>query len=351
MYKVFLTFILSLFAFQNYGPREVDPKTDEFRCKEPPAKVFKSADMSILLAKTVIKDLAFAKVDIKSNPVVLSKVTGPSQNKLARDYLRYLAKHRERYNHDQILSPKFSTVNPSDGWFSITVSQEKWLEPNNEFIEIIPHISKKEFEIHIYRDKDNILKALISSTFSKNVILKYKDLERLKEAPNHPEHEIKMTWYNGENKLYIDGVLVDVHPKDVDSSFTQLEEGVIEISKSDGDVFRALNALGPENGAIGFFISKEDWLENNGEYISIFPHIFISEQNFEVHGYRDKDYVLRFLISTSHSKNVILEFSDLGRLKEHPEHPNHFIQIVWNKEKKKLYVDEGDPVDAYPKER
>ena len=129
----------------------------------------------------------------------------------------------------------------------------------------------------------------------------------------------------------------------------KLKERLFKVGKSDGDIFRALYNIGPEKGRIGFSISKEDWLNNNGEFINIFPHIYISEQNFEVHGYRDEDFVFKFLFSTSYSRNVILQFSDLEGLKNDPLHPRHFIQVAWHNEQKELYINKGEPIDIYPR--
>ena len=252
---------------------------------------------------------------------------------------------------DKACKELFSEVDPNDGFFSISSSDEGWLERNNNFVEIIPHITRQDFEFHLYRDTDNVLKALITNSFSKKAMLTYEDLERLKTHRTHPKHNIKVTWYQGENKLYIDEVLVDVYPKEIDSSLVKLREGLFKVGPSDGDVFRSLCHIGPEKGRIGFDISKEDWLENNGEFINIFPHIYISEKDFEVHGYRDEEYVFNFLISTSYSRNVILQFSDLDGLKNHAEHHRHFVQVAWHNEEKKLYINEGEPVDTYPGKR
>ena len=244
---------------------------------------------------------------------------------------------------------KFSNINPADGFFVYNFNNEDWLEPNGELVEIIPHVSKDDFEVHLFRDKDNMFKAMISNAFSKNVILKFDDLAWIKNNTNHPKHEIKLAWYNGEIKLYIDETIVDVHPKDAKHSMVKMESGGYSAGRSGGDIFRALYNIGPEKGRIGFSVSKVDWLKNNGEFITIFPHIYISEQNFEVHGYKDKDFVFRFLFSTSYSKDVILEFSDLESLKQQPQHPQHFIQVAWIKERKELYIDDAGPVDVYPK--
>jgi len=93
------------------------------------------------------------------------------------------------------------------------VTAAEWLEKNNAFIEYIPLIQKDYFSIHIYRDKDNIFKVQISDAFSNNVVLKYEDFDKLKQSPTHPSHLIIVTWENGVDKLYIDGLLVDEYPK------------------------------------------------------------------------------------------------------------------------------------------
>jgi hypothetical protein len=84
----------------------------------------------------------------------------------------------------------------------------EWLEKNNALIEYIPHIQKDDFSINVYRDRDNILKVQIN-----DIILKYEDLDQLKQSPKHPSHYIAITWENGKYKLYIDGMLVDEYPK------------------------------------------------------------------------------------------------------------------------------------------
>ena len=85
---------------------------------------------------------------------------------------------------------KFSNINPADGFFVYNFNNEDWLEPNGELVEIIPHVSKDDFEVHLFRDKDNMFKAMISNAFSKNMILKFDDLAWIKNNTNHPKHEI-----------------------------------------------------------------------------------------------------------------------------------------------------------------
>lgn len=107
-----------------------------------------------------------------------------------------------------------SKIDPNEGTIFYRTHDDKWLEENNYFIEFIPHIKKDNFELHVYRDKDNVFKVLLSNSFSKGVVLKFKDLDRLRKSSNHPNHGVAITWGKGENKLYLDGVLIDSTSKD-----------------------------------------------------------------------------------------------------------------------------------------
>lgn len=110
-------------------------------------------------------------------------------------------------------SKMLSDVDPKVGSLMYETKDDKWFENNNYYIEFIPYIKRGDFEIHAFRDKDNVFKVFMSNAFSKNVILRYEDLSKLKSNPRHPRHMIIVTWGNGEDKLYIDGVLVDEYPK------------------------------------------------------------------------------------------------------------------------------------------
>jgi hypothetical protein len=110
--------------------------------------------------------------------------------------------------HEQI----FSHIDPQKSSFILKFVNNAWLERDNRFIEIIPYIKRGVFEFHAYRDVDNIFKVLISNTFSKNVILKYGDLDKLKQNPSHPKHIMIVTWGDGRNRLYLDGPLADEYP-------------------------------------------------------------------------------------------------------------------------------------------
>jgi len=102
-----------------------------------------------------------------------------------------------------------SKIDSNEGTIFYRTSDDKWLEYNNYFVEFIPHIRKDNFELHVYRDKDNMFKVLLSNGFSKGVVLQFKDLARLRSSPAHPNHAVAITWGQGEDKLYLDGVLVD----------------------------------------------------------------------------------------------------------------------------------------------
>ncbi len=116
-------------------------------------------------------------------------------------------------DNTKLFEQMFSDIDPQKGSLLLGFTNNTWLEPNNRFIEIIPYVKRGVFEFHAYRDVDNIFKVLISNTFSKKVILSYGDLDKLKENPRHPEHMMIVTWGDGGNKLYLDGVLVDEYPK------------------------------------------------------------------------------------------------------------------------------------------
>ena len=106
---------------------------------------------------------------------------------------------------------KLAEIDPEKGTIIYTTRDERWLERNNYFINFIPNTKKENFEIHIYRDSDNIFKVLTSTAYSKNIILKYEDLDKLKTSRTHPKHTIGITWEKGGEKLYIDGNLADSH--------------------------------------------------------------------------------------------------------------------------------------------
>lgn len=106
-------------------------------------------------------------------------------------------------------SKKLAKVDPNSGSIIFETSDKRWLERNNYLITFIPHTKAENFELHVYRDTDNIFKVLISNSFSKNQLLVFKNLDLLKKSPSHPKHQIAITWGNNENKLFLDAKLVD----------------------------------------------------------------------------------------------------------------------------------------------
>ncbi|MDD5218138.1 MAG: hypothetical protein PHS88_08555 [Candidatus Omnitrophica bacterium] len=101
-------------------------------------------------------------------------------------------------------------LNTEEGTIGYTITGDRWLERDGNYVEIIPRMTRDDFEIHVYRDSDNIFKVVISTAFCKNALLKYPDLEKIKQNENHPKHHIAITWGNGRIFLYIDGEVVDL---------------------------------------------------------------------------------------------------------------------------------------------
>lgn len=236
-------------------------------------------------------------------------------------------------------SSMLESVNPSDGYLEFHYNNPQWLERDNKFINIIPPISKDKFAISMFRDNDNIFKSSISNSFCENIILEYSELERLKDEKNHPNHTFKITWFNGENKLYINSTLVDVYPLELENSKHNSQN-----PKGDADLFRALSEIDTEKGSFVFSVSREEWLEMDGKIVDVVPHIF--RNNFEIHGYKDVDNTFKLLISNSFSQQIILKYKDLEKLKNDPSHPKHVIAVTWGNSENKLYID-GNLVDSY----
>ena len=107
---------------------------------------------------------------------------------------------------------KFSNINPQEGTIIFPI-HDNWIKENNRFVEIIPHIIKGRFEIHVYIDNNNILRVLISNSFSNRVNLKYDGLHTLDIDPIKPKHVLAIRWGNGANILNIDDHIVDRWPK------------------------------------------------------------------------------------------------------------------------------------------
>lgn len=104
-------------------------------------------------------------------------------------------------------------VNPKEGTILFWTSDKNWFERNGYYIDFIYPFEKENFRIHIYRDSDYILKAELETAYFKNVLLSFKNIEKIKEKPTHPNHMITVTWNNETNKLYVDDELVDEYPR------------------------------------------------------------------------------------------------------------------------------------------
>jgi hypothetical protein len=111
------------------------------------------------------------------------------------------------------LSRELIKLNPDEGRITARVSHPDLFERNGKFFEIIPPFKKADFEFHLFRGEDNTFKANIINSFSKNIILKYADLDELKRRVNHPNHEIVVSWKDGRDNLFIDKILVDPSTK------------------------------------------------------------------------------------------------------------------------------------------
>jgi tetratricopeptide (TPR) repeat protein len=229
-------------------------------------------------------------------------------------------------------------INPSSGFIEFSIGNKKWLELNGQFITMIPHVSKSDFEIHGYRDKDNVFNFMIRNKTNEKAYLKFSEIEKLRTRGDATKHNIKITWYENEKKLYIDGALVDIFPKNISPS----PIGV----KDDGYLFRELSKVNPQEGRIEIDVSKESWSEADGNFISMIPHILL--KNFEIYGYRDRDNVFKVLLSTASFDRAILHFKELSKLRAEPSHPKHKIQIAWNSYECRLLID-GNLVDSIKK--
>jgi len=97
--------------------------------------------------------------------------------------------------------------------FDFWTSDPRWFLPNGYFIDFIPSLRKENFEIKIFRDRDNIFKCRLTTYYYKDVLLQFKNIDELLKQAKHPKHMVAITWSSDECRLYIDGKLVDIYPK------------------------------------------------------------------------------------------------------------------------------------------
>jgi hypothetical protein len=170
-------------------------------------------------------------------------------------------------------------------------------------------------------------------------------LEKIRNDSDHSKnHEMKIMWHKGESRLFIDGALVDIYPKRMGNSKSDVDSSENQNKINESVLFDSISNVDPNKGSIVFTVSKLDWLENNGKLITIVPHIITD--NFEVHAYRGQDFSFKFLISNAFSEKVILGYNDLSKLKNNQGHPKHKIGVTWDNGENRLYID-GELLDSY----
>jgi hypothetical protein len=228
-------------------------------------------------------------------------------------------------------------MNPDRGTIDINIDSEVLFEDNKKKYDFLPYVESHSIKFHGWRDEDFSFKVLISNSFSNDVLLEFHQIEKILKNPN-PVHQLRLVWGNGENKLYFDGILVDVYPKVEEPLGSKNYISKKDSDITDGYLFRELKKVGADQGRVGFQISKTDWLELDGKFIdNIFPHMIVGK--LELYAYRDIDNAFKFLISNSFSNNVILKYDRIGYLKESKDHPIHFIEIAWGDNKNELFID------------
>ena len=123
--------------------------------------------------------------------------------------------HFEIVKHSDLDDTKFSKdssqrllsdVDANKGTIALQIDN-KWLTANNALIEYLPLTKRDNFGIRIFRDIDNILKVLISNSFSNGVILSCKDISAI--SADQKYHDLIVTWGEGKNRLYLNGELID----------------------------------------------------------------------------------------------------------------------------------------------
>lgn len=238
-------------------------------------------------------------------------------------------------NKDERVQQLFG-MNPDHGTIDINIDAKELFEDNKKKFDFLPFVKSDLIKFHGWRDKDFSIRMLISNSFSNDVVLMFNQIDKILKR-SISEHNLRLVWGNGENKLYFDGILVDVYPK-----AEPLESEDYNSKKmsdvTDAYLFRELQKIGANQGKIGFQVSKIEWLELNGKLIdNIFPHIIVGQ--LELHAFRDIDNSFKFLISNSFSDNVILRFDSIEKLKDSKDHPVHFIEIAWGDNKNDLYID------------
>jgi len=119
--------------------------------------------------------------------------------------------HSRAYENNLQLDVKYidsmlKNVDPREGTLEIIIDN-KWLEKNNKFINYFPPVQHGSFGLQIYRDIDNVLKIVVSNSFSNKITLQCSNMDQF--SPNQDKHSMIITWGKGINNLYINGKPVD----------------------------------------------------------------------------------------------------------------------------------------------
>jgi hypothetical protein len=114
----------------------------------------------------------------------------------------------------QAISEAISSQRPATMFMKFKMYAEGWLDDNNRIFEIIPHMIVKNWEIQVYRDRDNTLKMLVSNDSFNKEILKIGDLKKLKNHPMHPWHAFQIYLDNEKARLTVDIQNKDSIPKE-----------------------------------------------------------------------------------------------------------------------------------------
>lgn len=96
-----LLFLLVLF-FQNCAPKPVPLTKDDYKCPETPSGFFTASGVDISIANLEFKDFGLGKLDIKSNPEVISKYSEALQYESFILQSKCLAIKRDGWSDEQV---------------------------------------------------------------------------------------------------------------------------------------------------------------------------------------------------------------------------------------------------------
>ena len=106
---------------------------------------------------------------------------------------------------------KMFHLNPENDGLIIVIEAEKLFDSESSGSEFFPHIKGNGIELHGYRENKDLF-FLVSNTFASQAILKIGNVEQLRKLPSHPKHKLLINWSDGQSRLYLNDLLVDVWP-------------------------------------------------------------------------------------------------------------------------------------------